>query len=69
MEQTSKYFLKTSSALADLQQTVAELKNSSDHAQAFIDKQISQIETLRHTILKEAQKVDNIIADLNGAIK
>lgn len=69
MEQTSKYFLKTSNALNELEQTVSELKNSSDYAQTFVNEKLSSIEALQQTILNQAQKVDSIIADLNGALK
>lgn len=69
MEQTSKYFLKTSNVLNELEQTVNELKNSSEHAQAFVNEKLSSIEALQQTIHDQAQKVDNIIADLNGALK
>ena len=69
MEQTSKYFLKTSNALDELEQTVSELKNSSDYAQTFVNEKLSSIEALQQTILNQAQKVDSIIADLNGALK
>jgi len=69
MEQTSKYFLKTINALNDLEQTIAELKDSSNNVQSAMDKQVSHIHALKQTINEQAQKVDSIITNLNGALK
>jgi len=69
MEQTSKYFLKTINALNDLEQTVAELKDSSNNVQSAMDEQVSHIQALKQTINEQAQKVDSIITNLNGALK
>lgn len=69
MQETSKYLPKTASALASLQESIAQLE---ELAQVSIDdkQQLQEkLTTIRQELQKKASQIENIINNLNGALK
>ena len=69
MEQTSKYFTKTATALQNLNNNVSVLESAAEAeltAQAELKADKSM---LKEAIEAKVQRIDNIINTLNGALK
>ncbi len=69
MEQTSKYFTKTATALQNLNNNVSVLESAAEAeltAQAELKADKSM---LKEAIEAKVQRIDNIIKTLNGALK
>lgn len=69
MEQTSKYFLQTAEALQNLQQAIAELKKGEENTNVLIAAKSARISGLEKIMTEQANRIDNIIQNLNGAIE
>ena len=69
MEQTSKYFLQTAEALENLQQAIAELKKGEENTSVLISAKSARISGLEKIMTEQANRIDSIIENLNGAIE
>lgn len=69
MQQTSQYLEKTTAALQNLQQAATDLNISADseilHQQALKET----VSNLKNELKEKAQRIDDIIKTLNGAIE
>lgn len=69
MEQNSKYFTKTAEALNNLHQTAELLNLALSEEQTSKTNLQAENVSLRQEIHKEANRIDNIIAKLKGAME
>ncbi|MBP5699114.1 MAG: hypothetical protein J6W96_06280 [Alphaproteobacteria bacterium] len=69
MEEISKYFSKTALALENLNKSAAELNNATDMELANKDTLKTTVFTLKNALYEKATRIDDIIENLNGALK
>lgn len=69
MEQSSKYLPKTASALANLQESVAILEDSSKLSTVQKQQLADKLSYTQEQITKKAVTINEIIRKLNGAIQ
>jgi len=69
MEQTSKYFTKTATALQNLNNNVSVLESAAE-AELTVQAELKADKSmLKEAIEAKVQRIDNIIKTLNGALK
>lgn len=69
MDQSSKYLPKTASALANLQESIAILKDASNISTVQKQQLADKLSHTQQQMIQKATTINEIIRKLNGAIK